>query len=81
MDVALDLGVLGDGLDDDVAVGQLAQIGDQPRRPTLTAALGGLLAARPDDHLVVLVGGPREAARDRSATHYSQLMSQIPVLG
>jgi hypothetical protein len=30
---------------------------------------------------VVLGRGTREAARDRSAPDYSQLMSQIPALG
>ena len=59
----------------------VAEVGDHARGPDLLGgSLGGLLAARPDDHLVVLVGGPREAASDRSATDYSQLMSQIPPL-
>ena len=47
----------------------------------LGGPLGGLLAARPDDHFVVLRGRPREPARDRPAADYSQLMSQIPALG
>ena len=73
--LALDLGVLGDRLDDDVAAGQLVEVGDHARRPSTVspARSAELLAARPDDHLVVLGGGPREAARDRPAADYSQL--------
>ena len=73
VDVALDLGVLGDRLDDDLTLLQMVEIEDHAGPSDLLCGLlGGLLAARPEDHFVVFRGGAREAARNRSAADYSQ---------
>jgi hypothetical protein len=76
MDVALDLRVLGHGLHDHVAAGQLGQLRDHARvLHPLPGALGRALAARPDHHLVVLRGRPRQPAGDRPATDYPECVS------
>src|SRR6202008_523449 len=76
VDLALDRRILRDRLDDDVAAPERAQVrGHGAGAVELRGgALGRAVAARPYDYLVVLRRRAREPARDRSATHDSQLL-------
>ena len=77
VELALGLGILGNGLDDDRAGTQLRQVRDHPRGllDTRASTIGRRLAAGPEDHVVGLRGGSGEPARDCSTACYSELLS------
>jgi hypothetical protein len=70
--VALDLGVLGDRLDHHLAVAQVLEVGDHHAGLLngLPGARGGLLAAGPEHRLAGARRGPRQTARDRPRARY-----------
>jgi hypothetical protein len=73
VDVALHLGVLGDGLDHHVTLAELGEIGHHAGvLNPLAGTLGGALAARPYHHLVVLGRRSGQPAGDRPATYDSK---------